>query len=196
MLFFCTVGSNNDIKSPLFIDAIKGEAPRVNYNVNGNHYDTEYYLADGIYPEWATFVKSVPRPLSAKDKLFADKQAGVRKDVECAFGVLQARFAIIRNPSRMWEREALSQIMYACIILHNMIVEDERDSYGKRNDYDYDQTNSAALVNYYHGPINEFARMLEINTAIHDRSKHRSLKADLTEHIWQRFGSNQDQDTD
>jgi len=49
--FFCIVGSNNGIKSPLFIDAIKGEAPRVNYNVNGNHYDTEYYLADGIYPE-------------------------------------------------------------------------------------------------------------------------------------------------
>ena len=53
--FFGTAGSDNDInvlnKSPLFINAIKGEAPRVNYNVNGNHYDTEYYLADGIYPE-------------------------------------------------------------------------------------------------------------------------------------------------
>ncbi|CAD6202881.1 unnamed protein product [Miscanthus lutarioriparius] len=45
-------------------------------------------------------------------------------------------------------------------------------------------------------PINEFATMLEINTAIHDRSMHRRLKADLTEHIWQRFGSTQDQDTD
>ena len=198
--FFGAAGSNNDInvlnQSTLFTEVLQGRAPEVQFMVNGNQYNMGYYLTDGIYPEWATFVKSVPRPLSAKDKLFADKQAGVRKDVECAFGVLQARFAIIRNPARMWEREALSQIMYTCIILHNMIVEDERDSYGKRNDYDYDQTNSAALVNYYHGPINEFARMLEINTAIHDRSKHRSLKADLTEHIWQRFGSNQDQDTD
>ena len=198
--FFGAAGSNNDInvlnQSTLFTEVLQGRAPEVQFMVNGNQYNMGYYLTDGIYPEWATFVKSVPRPLSAKDKLFADKQAGVRKDVECAFGVLQARFAIIRNPARMWEREALSQIMYACIILHNMIVEDERDSYGKRNDYDYDQTNSAALVNYYHGPINEFARMLEINTAIHNRSKHCSLKADLTEHIWQRFGSNQDQDTD
>jgi len=96
----------------------------------------------------------------------------------------------------MWTREALSQIMYACIILHNMIIEDERDSYGARNDHNYDQTNSTALVNYRHRPINEFATMLEINTAIHDRSMHRRLKADLTEHIWQRFGSTQDQDTD
>jgi hypothetical protein len=91
----------------------------------------------------------------------------------------------------MWTREALSQIMYACIILHNMIIEDERDSYGAHNDHNFDQTSSTALVNYYHGPINEFVAMLEINTAIHDRSMHRRLKADLTEHIWQRFGSNQ-----
>jgi hypothetical protein len=115
--------------------------------------------------------------------------------VECAFGVLQARFAIVHNPDRMWTREALSQIMYACIILHNMIIEDERDSYGARNDHVYDQTNSTALVNYRHGPINEFAAMLEINTVIHDRSMHHCLKADLIEHIWQRFGSTQDHDT-
>jgi hypothetical protein len=59
-----------------------------------------------------------------------------------------------------------------------MIIEDEQDSYGARNDHVYDQTNSTALVNYRHGPINEFAMMLEINTAIHDRSMHHRLKAD------------------
>ena len=198
--FFGTAGSNNDInvlnQSTIFTEVLQGRAPEVQFMVNGNEYNMGYYLTDGIYPEWAIFVKSLPKPLSEKDKLFAIKHAEVRKDVECAFGVLQARFAIVRNPARMWTREALSQIMYACIILHNMIIEDERDSYGARNDHNYDQTNSTALVNYRHGPINEFATMLEINTAIHDRSMHRRLKADLTEHIWQRFGSTQDQDTD
>ena len=84
-------------QSTLFTEVLQGRAPEVQFMVNGNQYNMGYYLTDGIYPEWATFVKSVPRPLSAKDKLFADKQAGVRKDVECAFGVLQARFAIIRT---------------------------------------------------------------------------------------------------
>jgi hypothetical protein len=71
-----------------------------------------------------------------------------------------------------------SQIMYACIILHDMIIEDERDSYyGACNDHIYDETNSGALVNYRQGPINEFAIM------------HYCLKADLTEHICQRYES-------
>jgi hypothetical protein len=198
--FFGTAESNNDInvlnQSTIFTKVLQGRAPEVQFMVNGNVYNMGYYLTDGIYPEWATFVKSVPKPLSEKDKVFAIKQAEVRKYVECVFGVLQARFAIVRNPARMWTREALSQIMYACIILHNMIIEDEQDSYGARNNHVYDQTNSTALVNYRHGPINEFAAMLEINTTIHDRSMHHRLKADLTEHIWQRFGSTQDQDTD
>jgi hypothetical protein len=182
-------------QSTIFKEFLQGRAPEVQFMVNGNVYKMGYYLTYGIYPEWAAFVKSVPKPLSEKDKVFAIKQAEVRKDVECAFGVLQARFAIVLNPARMWTREALSQIMYACIILHNMIIEDEWDSYGAHNDHVYDQTNSTALVNYRHGPINKFAAMLEINTTIHDRSMHRCLKADLIEHIWQRFGSTQDHDT-
>ena len=79
------------------VEVLQGRAPEVQFMVNGNEYNMGYYLTDGIYPEWATFVKSVHRPLSAKDKLFAQKQEGARKDVECAFGVLQAHFAILRN---------------------------------------------------------------------------------------------------
>jgi hypothetical protein len=74
-----------------------------------------------------------------------------------------------------------SQIMYAYIILHDMIIEDERDSYYRaRNDHIYDETNSGVLVNYRQRPINEFATM------------HYCLKADLTEHICQRYGSKKD----
>jgi hypothetical protein len=54
-------------------------------------------------------------------------QAAVRKDVERAFGVLQARFAIVRGPAHFWDKNTLREIMNACIIMHNMIVEDERD---------------------------------------------------------------------
>ena len=38
---------------------------------------------------------------------------------------MQARFAIVRGPARFWYHETLKDIMKACIILHNMIVEDE-----------------------------------------------------------------------
>ncbi|EFH44638.1 hypothetical protein ARALYDRAFT_493563, partial [Arabidopsis lyrata subsp. lyrata] len=54
-----------------------------------------YYLTDGIYPKWATFIQSITRPQGQKASLFASCQEAVRKDVERAFEVLQARFAII-----------------------------------------------------------------------------------------------------
>ena len=85
-----------------------------------------YYLADGIYPSWATFVETIPSPPGNKRQLFAHKQEEARKDVECAFGVLQAWFAIVCKPACFFHLETLKDIMIACIILHNMIVEDER----------------------------------------------------------------------
>jgi len=45
--------------------------------------------------------------------------------VEPAFGVLQSRFAIVRGPVRYWDEEMLANIIKACIIMHNMIIEDE-----------------------------------------------------------------------
>jgi len=53
-------------------------------------------------------------------------QEGARKDVERAFGVLQARFEILKNPIRQWDLGTIEDIMMACIILHNMIIEDEK----------------------------------------------------------------------
>ncbi|XP_015959547.1 uncharacterized protein LOC107483442 [Arachis duranensis] len=132
-VFFGVSSSNNDInvldRSPVFDDILNDRAPEVNYTINGNNYTMGYYLADGIYPEWATFVKSISKSQGEKRKLFAQYQEWQRKDVERAFRVLQARFAIIRGPARFWEKKKLANIMRACIILHNMIVEDERDTY-------------------------------------------------------------------
>jgi len=61
--FFGVAGSNNDInvlnRSPLFTEVVQGRAPEIQFTVNGNEYNMGYYLANGIYPEWATFVKTI-----------------------------------------------------------------------------------------------------------------------------------------
>ncbi|GKD37948.1 ALP1-like protein isoform X1 [Tanacetum coccineum] len=49
-----------------------------------------------------------------------------RKDVERAFGVLQGRWRIIAQPARAWTANKLRRIMYTCIILHNMILKNQR----------------------------------------------------------------------
>uniref|UniRef100_I1Q392 DDE Tnp4 domain-containing protein n=1 Tax=Oryza glaberrima TaxID=4538 RepID=I1Q392_ORYGL len=194
--FFGAAGSNNDInvldQSPLFTEVLQGRAPEVQFTVNGTNYNMGYYLADGIYPEWAAFVKSIKRPQNDKVKLFAQRQESAREDVERAFGVVQKRWAIIRHPARLWEREELADIMYACIILHNMIVEDERGAYDIPDDNTYEQGQfSAQMSELDHGPIYGFADILEKNAEIRDRATHRRLKQDLMDHMWQKFGGQQ-----
>ena len=49
------------------------------------------------------------------------------KNVERCFGVLQSRWRIIPNPSRQWDLNTINDILMACVIVHNMIIEDERD---------------------------------------------------------------------
>jgi hypothetical protein len=45
--------------------------------------------------------------------------------VEWAFEVLQSKFVIIAKPSKLWNTDTIKVIIQACIILHNMIIEDE-----------------------------------------------------------------------
>lgn len=61
----------------------------MNYSINGNDYTMGYYLADGIYHSWSTFVKTIHALQRNKRKHFAKSQEVVKKDVERAFGVLQ-----------------------------------------------------------------------------------------------------------
>ncbi|XP_042441224.1 uncharacterized protein LOC122026552 [Zingiber officinale] len=90
--FFGLPGSHNDInvleRSNIFTELAEGRAPKVNYSINGHDYSMGYYLADGIYPLWSTFVKTIPTPQGRKRQLFASAQESTRKDVEQAFGVL------------------------------------------------------------------------------------------------------------
>ena len=96
--FFGMPGTLNDInvlqRSHLFARLAIGDAPACNYTINGHEYRKGYYLADGIYPPWCTFVKSIKEPKTKKQCDFPRVQEAARKDIERAFGVLQSRFAI------------------------------------------------------------------------------------------------------
>ena len=111
--------------SQVFERVLAGQAPGIVYEINDKRYTNGYYLADGIYPRWSTFVKSMSKPRTDQEKHFCKKQEGYRKDVERWFGILQSRWAILRHGARLFKLEDLRCIMIACIILHNMIVDDE-----------------------------------------------------------------------
>ncbi|KAK9052724.1 hypothetical protein SSX86_029354 [Deinandra increscens subsp. villosa] len=140
-----------------------------------------YYLADGIYPKWRTFVKTIPTPQGNKNKNFAKAQESARKDVERAFGVLQQRFAIIRGPSRMFKVKELTNIMKTCVILHNMIIEDEREDCDNL-DMEYDQLDDPPELSHNH--TGEFMDFIQRHVHIRDSSAHHQLQEDLIEHQW------------
>ena len=86
--------------------------------------------------------------------------------------------------------------MKACIILHNMIVEDEQDGYTQFDVSDFQQAedNGSSHVDLTYStdiPTN-IANMMGVRTRIRDRQMHQQLKDDLVEHIWQKFGRDED----
>lgn len=185
--FFGVVGSNNSInvlnQSLLFIDDLQGRAPNVNFTINDMQYTQGYYLTDRIYPKLATFVKSFQCPQDPKKKKFKKMQEAARKDVERAFGLLQARWAMIRGPNRICYKSNLKDIMNSCIILHNMIIEDEGDmSSDWMDEVNINESSNNKDPHIIQGSVGEFNDYLM--RGFQDKEKHHQLRANLVEHVW------------
>ena len=181
--FFGMPGSCNDInvlhRSPLMNRIANGETPPVEFVANGRTYRYGYFLADGIYPRWQTFVKPVHKPQGKKQSDFNKAQAAARKDVEGAFGILQAQFAIVRGPARFWDQEILWYIMNACVIMHNMIIEDER---GQDLDYSfYDLMGQPVQVRRRAERVTRFIASYH---SIRQAEVHDELQEDVMEEWW------------
>ncbi|XP_047950790.1 uncharacterized protein LOC125196340 [Salvia hispanica] len=184
--------SNNDINvlhsSHLFNDECP-EGPTVRFMANGTQYNREYYLADGIYPRWPVFVKTIRQPVGPKQSYFAAKQESARKDVERAFGVLQARWAILRCPVRQWHENDVASIMYACIILHNMIIDDE----GYSAEYWAPEEGASTSHGIATAPLQmgvprSNAYLIQRFADMQRETSHTTLQADMVEEVWNRRG--------
>ena len=70
------------------------------YEISGNMRDWMYFLVNGIYPEWAIFVNTFTNKDTLKKRKFATEQEKVRKDIECAFGILIQQFQVLQRPIR------------------------------------------------------------------------------------------------
>ncbi|KAH9468260.1 hypothetical protein Pst134EA_033420 [Puccinia striiformis f. sp. tritici] len=193
--FFGLPGGHNDInildRSPLFKDLLNDEAPCVQYKVNGNTYEKCYFLADGIYPDWSTLIKTISAPQGQDKKHFAKMQEACRKDVERAFGVLQARFAIVAQPARTWSREKMQQIMKTCVILHNMIINSERDL---NQEFIYDSHQATVTPNRNRSA--EFSDFIRNAVALRESKAHFQLRDDLVRHLWTRKGASSTESND
>ena len=86
--------------------------------------------------------------------------------------------------------------MRACVILHNMIVEYERHGYTQYDVSEFIQGeengSSHVDLDFDRDIPTNIANMMGVRTRIRDRTMHEQLKNDLVEHVWYRFGGDED----
>jgi hypothetical protein len=72
--------------------------------------------------------------------------------------------------------------MQACVVLHNMIIEGERD---EEDGFDYHQDIPVLEPkDYEHRDPILIEEFLNIHEEIEDKSLHERLRDDLVEHLW------------
>jgi hypothetical protein len=69
-------------QSPLFVELMRGLAPKVTFIANNTIYEMGYYLTNGVYPKWKVLMQTIPEPLGHKQQLYVKLQEGQHKDLE------------------------------------------------------------------------------------------------------------------
>lgn len=136
--FIGCAGSNNDLivirQSPLYHSIMSGTWPpdRFEYVVKGRSRRLLYYLADGIYPQYAVFARPYGTAITPQQRTYNRLQEALRKDVERVFAVMTNRFHIALYPARFSTVTRLIATGRAIAILHNMIIRERWDGFLKR----------------------------------------------------------------
>lgn len=125
-------GSINDIqvlgRSTISMAYLESPAATVEYTIGEEEFTGAYFLADGIYPNYAYLMKTISNPATAKEKYFSKAQEGCRKDVERAFGRLLSKWHILDVACRSWFLPNVCKIWRTCFILHNMTLRDNQNT--------------------------------------------------------------------
>jgi Plant transposon protein len=115
-----------------FLDGSFVNAVDFVYRVGDETFNKLFILVDGIYPELSRFVKTLSVPLTRVEKKYAEWQESKWKSIERAFGIAQRKWQVLCRPVENWYEDEIEEIVEACFILHNMMVEvrvsrDERE---------------------------------------------------------------------
>jgi hypothetical protein len=100
--------------------------------------------------------------------------------VKCAFSLLKKMFNILVIPGRSYSQYTLDLIMRACIILHNIIIDDERDD--AYDDNYHTITSIVAPPIIYEAPIS-LTTILQRETHLTSELIFSNLQSDLIEHV-------------
>ncbi|KAK1694359.1 hypothetical protein QYE76_011056 [Lolium multiflorum] len=116
--------------------------------------------------------------LGAHDRLYDNYFAD-----NCAYppSFFRRRFNILAVPGRSYSRRTLGLIMRACVILHNMIIDDERDT-NLEDIYETVDSNVGPAIHNNAPP--SLAARIQMDNEMRDSPMYTQLQHDLIEHVW------------
>lgn len=81
-----------------------------------------YLICDGGYCKWNCLMPPYKHQIQGtSEERWSNHVESIRKDVECTFGIMKKRFAILKNKIRLHNKEDIGQVFTTCCILHNML---------------------------------------------------------------------------
>ncbi|XP_042028362.1 uncharacterized protein LOC121775349 [Salvia splendens] len=122
-------------------------------------------------------------PTNPKRALFAQWQETAQKDVEWAFRVLRARWEIVKGPARFWYKDFIADVMYVCIILHNMIANDESTRFTYWGYEEATPSSGVAIPPHVRGLSMGYNEVLAAQISVRNQHDHTRLMSDMVEEI-------------
>jgi hypothetical protein len=84
-----------------------------------------YLICDNGYHKWTSMMAPYGLTSVREERLWSEGLESVRKDVECTFGALKARFRSLRYGVRLHSPHEIDSLWFCCCILHNMLLESD-----------------------------------------------------------------------
>ena len=85
-------------------------------------YKGVWFMVDNGYLKWSCTIPPVKDAETFQEIRFSEWLESMRKDVECTFGILKQRFAILRNGIRLGRIKYCDQIWLTCCAIHNILL--------------------------------------------------------------------------
>mmetsp|Transcript_29950 Transcript_29950/g.34794 ORF Transcript_29950/g.34794 Transcript_29950/m.34794 type:complete len:335 (-) Transcript_29950:47-1051(-) len=96
------------------------------YDSSGNVIEVCYkgvwFMVDNGYLSWSNLVPPLKDGLTYQQIRFSEWLESMRKDIECTFGILKGRFAVLRYGIRLQSIEKCDQLYVTCCALHNRLL--------------------------------------------------------------------------
>jgi hypothetical protein len=118
----------NNLKSVHIVDSVMRKVDNgellgdVEYMVGGTKMKGGWMVVDGGYLKVPTAMCPFKATLVEAERKWSKWFESVRKNVECAFGILKCRWRIFRSPLRLHNTKIITKCWKTCCALHNMLL--------------------------------------------------------------------------